>query len=350
MNIFRKKSISNAPVPSELRLDPVSRDWVVIATGRAKRPEHFRKETRPELEDSITNCPFETLIGQERANKAFYKSKKVEKIPEDQSTLEWTTVAIPNKYPAFTLSNSLRERKVGPYQVMDGVGFHEVIITKDHTRDIPQFSQQETKELVDMYQECYLELMEGKFVHYISIFKNKGAGAGATIAHPHSQIIATAITDPDIQRSLDNSYEFFEKKKQCVHCVMLEWDRKEKSRIIYENDCFVSLCPFASRVAFEIRIYPVQHLAYFEKSDEHQKECLADILLITMQKLAKGLKDPDYNYFIHTAPTNVWTYDHYHWHFEILPKTATWAGFELGTGIEISTIEPEKAAEFLRLQ
>jgi UDPglucose--hexose-1-phosphate uridylyltransferase len=156
------------------------------------------------------------------------------------------------------------------------------------------------------------------------------------------------MTDPDLRRSLDGSQQFFEMHGKCVHCMMLEWDLEEKRRIIFENDQFVALAPFASRVAFEVRIYPKEHKAYFERIKEDEKIKLAEALQVTLNKICKGLVDPPYNFFIHTAPCDGRNYDHYHWHFEILPKTSIWAGFELGTGIQISTIEPEKAAEYLR--
>ena len=130
---------------------------------------------------------------------------------------------------------------------------------------------------------------------------------------------------------------------------MLAWDRKEKSRIVYENSDYVVLCPFASRVAFEMRVYPKKHEPYFEESDTAHIAALTDAFLAAMKKLHKALGDPDYNYFLHTAPPDHGSYGHYHWHWEILPKTAIWAGYELGTEIEIST-SPERAAEFLRKQ
>ncbi|MBI2577415.1 MAG: DUF4931 domain-containing protein [Candidatus Wildermuthbacteria bacterium] len=337
-------------VPSELRYDLVSEDWVVIATGRAKRPEAFKRDTKQLPAAPKAVCPFEKIETQEYPTLAYYKGEKIAEFPDDISVLRWTTVAFPNKFPAFAPGISMRGRSIGPYRVTDGVGFHEVITTKDHTKDIPDFTQRQVKELIDVYQERYLALMGQAFVRYISIFKNKGPSAGATVGHPHSQLIAVPVTDPEIQRSLDSSYKFFSIERKCVHCVMLAWDRQEKSRVVYENDCFTVVTPFASRVAFEMRIYPIEHLAYFEREGEHQKECFADALHIALRKLSKALKDPDYNYYLHTAPADKRDYDQYHWHLEILPKTATWAGFELGTGIEISTIEPEKAAEFLRNQ
>lgn len=332
--------------PSELRLDPVSKDWVLIATGRARRPEAFRQR-----EVLQTACPFDDLSKGECPTYAMLGAKEVS-LPTGKMCIpkQWSTIALPNKYPAFAMQKSFETRLVGPYQAADGVGFHEVIVTKSHTKDIPDFSLAQVKELLDVYCARYIALKDEEFVNHISIFKNKGPRAGATLAHPHSQLIATPITDPDITGSLVGSLRYFEQNKKCIHCEMLAWDRKDKQRVVYENDEYAVVCPFASRVAFEMRIYPKRHASYFERTTDMQRELLADALLAAMKKLSKALKDPDYNYFLHTVPADGGRYDHYHWHWEILPKTSTWAGFELGTGIEISTIEPETAAAFLRKQ
>lgn len=315
----------------------------------------FRLEQRKaelSLSEARKKCPFDNLVDQERPTAVYWNGKMME-LPKGKACVpeKWTTVSIPNKYPAFTPKASSWTRLAGPYEVMDGVGFHEVIVTKDHTKDIPQFTEQQVRELLEVYHARYVELKDREHVNYISIFKNKGAMAGATVAHPHSQLVAIPVTDPDIERSLLGSRQFFEEHhNQCVHCVMLAWDRQDKKRIVFENECYTVVCPFASRVAFEIRIYPSKHSPYFENIDDYEKGCLAEAFSKAMKKLYKALKDPDYNYFLHTSPADGKNYDHYHWHWEILPKTATWAGFELGAGIEISTIEPEKAAAFLRKQ
>ena len=333
--------------PSELRFDLVSKDWVIIATGRARKPTTFQKNHKLHLESTQKECPFDTLKEQEEATTAFLNGERIP-IPRNTYLRDWTTVAVVNKYPAFSHGKSIQTRHVGPYEVMDGVGHHEVIVTRDHIKDIPDLSVQKVRELIEVYHQRFLELMQDKLVNYIAIFKNKGASAGASVAHPHSQMLAIPVTDPDLQRSMRGSLVYQEEHQRCVHCTMLSWDRNEKTRIIFENEGFVSVCPFASRVAFEIRIYPIEHSAYFERIDDKQKDLFAEALQVTLKKLKKSLKDPDYNYFIHTSPVDGKDHDHYHWHMEILPKTSTWAGFELGTGIEISTIEPEKAAEFLR--
>lgn len=342
-------------IPSELRFDPVSKDWVLIATGRGRRPETFwlekRKDEDAKWEAAQKTCPFDNLSDQECPTYALFHNKEVP-LPKGKVCVpkQWTTIALPNKYPAFTPKKSVAVRLVGPYQAVDGVGFHEVIVTKAHSRDIPNFTVEEVKELLTVYRARYIALQDEEFVNHISIFKNKGPKAGATIAHPHSQLIATAIIDSDITGSLEGSLRYFEQNKECIHCKMLAWDRKDKKRVVYENDAYTVVCPFASRVAFEMRLYPRAHEAHFERASERQMELLADAFRSAMKKLYKGLRDPDYNYFLHTAPADKGKYDHYHWHWEILPKTSTWAGYELGTGIEISTIEPEKAAAFLRKQ
>ena len=339
---------SKPKFPSELRVDIVSKDWVVIATGRARRPETFKKEKRKIFQEKLEPCPFCYIQDQETPTLIFSKGKKIEntkEIPKD-----WTLVVIPNRFPAVLPGETLRERAEGPYQLMDGVGFHEVVVTRDHIRDISQFSIKEIKEVLDAYQERYLELMNEKFVNYISIFHNHGPEAGASIAHPHSQIMAIPVTDPDIQNSLIGSRRYWDYHRKCIHCEMVKWDKEDGRRIVFENDEFLALCPFASRMAFEVRIYPKAHLSYFERVNEQQKMALAEAFQVVLQKLRKALGDFSYNFFLRTSPCDGRDYSHYHWHFEILPRTSIPAGFEFGVGIEISTIEPEKAAEYLRKQ
>ena len=322
---------------SELRFDLVSKDWVVIATGRAKRPETFAEQKRQKEETPQGDCFFCDLKNQNPPGLE-YKNKDGER----------EVVVIPNKYPAFKHSVNLRERAIGPYSLMDGSGFHEVVITRDHEKSLGEFSVKQIRRVIDAYHERYLELSKQKHINYVSIFHNHGREAGASVSHPHSQIIALPVIDPDLQRSLNGSKMFFENRGECVHCKMLEWDLEDKQRLIYENKEFAVLAPFASRVAFETRIYPKEHHSYFERINDQEKDLLADAFKQALGRIHKGLNDPAYNFFLHTAPSDGKDYCHYHWHFEILPKTSIWAGFELGTGIEISTVEPEKAAEYLR--
>lgn len=342
--------------PSELRFALISGDWVVIATGRARRPETFKAEKRKKIIMPKKDCFFcniETqffpiLISRKGKINTFFPkdhNNKDTKIPKD-----WTIVVIPNKYPAFVRSGGLDIRQKGLHQMMNAYGAAEVVITRNHTKQIAQFTKNQIKELIDVYQARYLELMKERYINYVSIFHNHGEEAGASVSHPHSQIIAAPVLDPKIKRSLAGAKDYFEHNKKCAHCEMNKWDIKNRERIVFENQEFLVVCPFASKSAFEISIIPKEHLPYFEKITDLQKKYLAEAFFAAMRKLYKGLSDPPYNFYLQTAPCDGRKHDYYHWHWVIAPKTSILAGFEMSTGIEISTIMPEEAAEYLRKQ
>ncbi len=340
---------SKLKFPSELRFDLISKDWVVIATGRARRPETFKKEKRKTEELSSQKCPFCKIATQEAPTLIFSNGRKVslkQGIPKN-----WTTISIPNKYPAFIPYPKLEERKEGEfYQKMNAAGFHEVVVTRDHQKSLGQFKIEEVKEVIDVYQQRYLDLMKENFVNYVSIFHNHGLGAGASISHPHSQIITIPLIDVDLNKALLNSENYYKKTGKCIYCQMNNWEQKVKKRIVFENEKFLVICPFASKSAFQLIISPKEHSPYFEKATQEEKWQLAEAFQVALKKLYRGLNDPAYNFYLHTAPCDGKKYPYYHWHWTILPKTAVWAGFELGARMEISTIEPEKAAAYLRSQ
>lgn len=346
--------------PSELRFDLISKDWVVIATGRGKRPEMFKKEKRREIKIPKKLCPFCNIETQEPPVLIYSHGKK---IPNNLLPKNWTTIVIPNKFPAFLPYPKLEKRTEGKfYQTMPAIGFCELVITRDHEKHFPQFEISQIKEVFDAYQERYLDLMKKPYVNYISIFHNHGKEAGASQPHPHSQIITTYLVDIDLKNALSTSKNYFKKNKKCIYCEMNEWERMAKKRIVFENKDFLVICPFASKVAFEIIISPKKHLSNFEEISESEKWSLSEAFKKAMLALYKGLSDPAYNFYLHTAPCNGVKpgggqvtlggkkYPYYHWHWTILPKTSILAGFEMGTRMEISTIEPEKAAEYLRKQ
>ena len=334
--------------PSELRLDLVSRDWVVIATGRSKRPEAFKKERREKINIGKKDCPFCQLDKNEKPIAVYSGGKKIKdgKMPSD-----WTTIVIPNKFPSFLPHPHLEEEIEGNlYKKMNAVGFCELVLTRDHKKSLAQLSINKVKEVIDSYQDRYLDLMDRKLVNYISIFHNHGVEAGASQPHPHSQIIATPLVDVDLQKSLSNSERYFKRGRKCIYCEMNNWEKKSKKRIVFENKDFSAVCPFASKAAFEVIISPKHHLSNFERITEQEKWNLAEALQVVLRKIYKALNDPPYNFYLHAAPCDGKDYSYYHWHWTILPKTGIWAGFEIGTRMEISTIEPEKAAEYLRKQ
>lgn len=323
---------------SELRQDLVTGDWVVIAVGRAKRAEEYIKEREayPPLSGKCPFC-FPEETGQEKDVLIFRRSDG-----------DWSLRAFPNKYPAFSRNQPARQIEEGPYFSMSGSGYHEVVVTRDHYRQIANLDPLEVAEIIDAYQDRYISLMSKKSVNYIEIFHNHGKEAGASIEHPHSQLMAIPVVSPGVKLELDGAENYFRANRKCVYCSIAEWELEQKKRVLFENDNFLAFCPFSSRAAFEIWVMPKKHKPYFERITNEEKVDLGEVLGKSIGMIFTTLKDPAYNFYLHTSPCDGKDYPHYHWHIEILPHTATWAGFELSTGIEISTIEPEKAAEELR--
>lgn len=339
---MKKENKKIKKFPSELRYDLISGDWVLIATGRAKRPEAFKKEKREKIKIPKSKCPFCNIETQEEPVLIYSHGKKIKNFKN------WTTVVIPNKYPALLPAEKIEIKKEGKfYQKINGVGFCELVVTRDHEKSFPHFNLSQIKEVFDAYQERYLNLRKRKFVSYISIFHNHGAEAGASQPHPHSQIITTPLIDIDLKKAILKSENYFKKYKKCIYCEVNKWERKIRKRIVFENKNFLVLCPFASKAAFQVIISPKNHASNFEGIDENKKWDLAEAFWVVMKKLYKALNDPPYNFYLHTSPCDG-NYPYYHWHLTILPKTSIFAGFEIGTRIEISTIEPEKVAEYLR--
>jgi UDPglucose--hexose-1-phosphate uridylyltransferase len=326
---------------SELRQDIVSGDWIVIAPGRFKRPHQVVKKEVKRKREPIKNCPFEDPK----------KSGNPDPIVVYPNKHKWAVQIIPNRYPAVSHNAvmSVVARR-GPYSVFPGVGHHDLVITRDHDRNFPHLTKSEAIQVFQAFRERYLMLFEDKYVAYLSIFHNWGPAAGASIYHPHYQMIGIPVVPPDVSHSLEGSARYFKKYKKCVHCLMIEWEQKEGRRVVFENDGAIAFAPFVSRSPFEIRIFPKKHLPYFENTYDYDFEDVVIALQRALRSVEKKLNDADYNFFIHTAPIkNKNEYRHYHWHIEILPKTAIQAGFELGTGVEINVVDPDTAAKLLRI-
>lgn len=327
---------------SELRQDLVSGDWVAIAPARLKRPEEFIKKPEKRKRAPLKDCPFENPQTTTHGEPLLMYT--------DFKTREWTLQIVPNKFPAFVhqdICPTLKKR--GPFSVYGGVGHHELVITRDHDKNLSHLSTSAAVEVFQAFRDRYLMLFNDKCLAYISIFHNWGPKAGASIHHPHYQMIAIPVIPPDVEHSYRGSRSWFNEHKNCVHCKMIDWEKKEGKRIVYENKGAIAFTPFVSREPFEIRVFPKKHLPYFENTLDEDMEFIVDTLRKSLQILNKSLKDPDYNFFIHTAPLrDKENYKHYHWHIEILPKLDISAGFELGTGIEINPVDPDLATRILR--
>jgi len=328
----------NKILKSELRQDLVTGDWVVIAPKRKKRPTAPFQEARYQIKKEAA-CVF--------CDPAKFEQEKDVLIYYDQKG-NWTTRVFPNKYPAFQKGTSLNKRLVGPYFACDSTGFHEIIVTRDHKLSLADLASEKVAEVLRAYQERYIKLMNKKFVDYISIFHNHGRTAGASVAHPHSQLAAMPFVSMDVAKELSGAENYFAKNQECVYCRIIAEEIARKERLVFQNDDFVVFCPFASRMGYEMWLAPKEHQPYFERLEKEEREKAGEALKVALAKISRLLDNQDYNFYLHTAPCDGKIYSHYHWHIEILPKYSTWAGFELGTGIEINPVLPETAAAELR--
>lgn len=334
----------------QLRRDPIVNRWVIIATERAKRPNDFVFESRGPSKGG--SCPF--CEGKESTTPpeilAFRRGDT------NPNSTGWWVRTVPNKYPALAIEGGLDRRGVGLYDQMNGVGAHEVIIeTSKHLLDITDLTQQEISEVLLAYQMRSLDLKKDQRFRYILIFKNCGEGAGASLEHTHSQLIATPVTPKRAREELMGCRHHYELKERCVFCDILDQELDGRKRVIQESSCFAVLAPFASCFPFETWIIPKRHCADFDQINEVERHDLAAVLKDTLSRINKALKNAPYNYVIHTAPNRVPRPGHwqtldkdYHWHLEIIPRVTGIAGFEWGTGFYINPMPPENAAEFLR--
>lgn len=333
------KDHHNEKSASELRQDIVTGDWVIIATARAKRPDDFVAPPRADAEGGVDIFEDPKASGQEEDVLVYMR-------PDG----DWSLRVFPNKYPAVSGGGRGKSLAEGPYFGMSGVGYHEVIVTRDSKRHIALMETWQAAELLDAYQDRYVALMNKAGVNYIQIFHNHGKEAGASVPHPHSQLMAIPVVSPYVESIIAGAERFHRSHHQRVYSVMVEYELEKKKRLVYENDDFVVFAPYASRAAFELWVVGKRANPYFERITDEEKYSCGEALQKALQSVYKGLGDPAYNFYLYTAPCDGRDYPHFQWHIEIVPHTSTWAGFELSTGIEISSIEPEKAAAFLRKQ
>ncbi|MCU0641559.1 MAG: galactose-1-phosphate uridylyltransferase [Candidatus Margulisbacteria bacterium] len=339
----------------ELRKDPISDRWVVVSTERGRRPTDFGGTTVAAEQAETKFCPF--CDGNEAKTPAeIIAWRKAASLP---NTTGWDVRVIPNKFPALIIEGDVNRTGMGIYDMMSGIGAHEVIVeTPKHNQNIPDLPDEHVEKILWAYKQRITDLEKDKRFRYILVFKNYGTAAGASLAHPHSQLIATPITPRYIKLELSNSRSYFQEKERCIFCDMIRQELGSGERLVYENEYFVVFAPFASRFPFELWLMPRRHEHGFQIMPDEERLQLARCLKDVLTRLRKTLNDPPYNYVLHTAPNSVprpgkpdyWgtiQYD-FHWHIEIIPRLTKQAGFEWGSGLYINPTAPEEAAKYLR--
>lgn len=325
---------------SEFRQDLISGDWVLIAPERARKPDAHQKDDFIQLKE---DCPFEDF--KKPGNEIIWS------LPEGN---EWHVALLKNKFPAVNSGACAPMSTMGFFNTHEGVGEHNLFIFKEHGKPLADFGPEEMLSTVRAYKRRYQEITkaeEGGCGKYIMIFNNYGLRAGASVYHPHTQLISIPVVPPAISRRIQIADDFYKKNGEKVYTALLNWEKKGGKRIVYENEKFVVLCPFASKHPYETKIIPKSGESNFADLPEEDESYFADALSRSLKAVKISLNDPSYNFYIHSAPIDSDSKElsrSFTWHLELLPKLYMMAGFEIGTGVDINVIDPDDAANLLR--
>ena len=324
----------------EIRHNVLTREWVVIATERAKRPDQFiRKEEKKALPAFEPKCPF-------------CPGNEAMRPPETyivRNTKGWCVRVTPNKYGALSYEGPRQLSIRGIRRKVTGVGIHEVIVeTPLHNLSTALLKDAEVETILETYLSRFRFASMDPRVEQVTIFKNHGESAGTSLEHPHSQMIAAPVITSQLRDRLINALKHYDEFGKCIFCHVLEEELKEGTRIVMESEHFVTFVQYAALTPFSMLIMPRRHMACFAELNDAEAADLAKILRRTLAKLHHGLRDPDYNYSIRTATMEYAGVRYYHWYLSIIPRLTKVAGFELGSGMFINISLPEENASFLR--
>jgi UDPglucose--hexose-1-phosphate uridylyltransferase len=338
---------------SELRKDLISGRWVIIATERSKRPDDFRPGAAAGAAPEAAGfCPF--CEGSEgKTPPEVFALRAPGTAPDSPG---WTVRVVPNKFPALTPGPPPPRATKGVYQSMEGRGVHEVVIENpDHRLELGDLPVAHIRDVLRVFQLRIKAIERGLHYQYVQIFKNKGKEAGASLSHPHSQIVATPIVPKRVKEEIYGADRLYRIFKECGFCRILREEEAAGSRIISRNPRFTAFAPYASRFPFEMTVFPKRHSAFFTDVREDELGPLAEILKDVLNRLKRTVNDPPFNMVLHQAPNPSLSAKDWpeisqksHWHIEIIPILTKVAGFEWGTGFYINPVPPETGAEFLR--
>ncbi len=327
----------------ELRKDPVTGRWVIISTERALRPRdyaHFEEEAKENSE-----CPF--CPGNEYMTPPEVLSYRPN--GGEPNTPGWTLRVVPNKYPALQREGELNRQGEGIFDKMNGVGIHEVLIeTPEHHLTLSSMPVKSVEDVLWAIRDRLKEIKKDRRFKYVMVFKNHGSLAGASLSHPHFQLVALPIVPKRVSEELAGAKQHFSLKERCIFCDIIKQELKENSRKIIENQDYIAVAPYAPRFPFETWVLPKKHSCLFEENQVHEMENLACLLKDFLTRVTKVLGNPPYNLILHNSPFVDGVEEIFHWHMEFMPTLTKVAGFEWGTGFYINPTPPEDSAKFLR--
>jgi len=330
---------------SELRQDPTTKEWVLLAPERAKRPQQGpKKRHTDQLPSWDASCPFCT------GNEA-QTPEEVFRLPISSEASAWDVRVVPNRFAALSPDGDVTRIEEGRFlRKMNGYGIHEVIIENpSHNTQIALMTYEHVEKIVIAYQQRYNDLKKNRQIRFINIFKNHGWAAGTSLIHPHSQLVATPIMAPYYHRKFDVAHDYYSDMGRCLYCDLITWDLENaRNRIVAETKEFIVVHPYASHVPYETWIIPKMHCASFGLFPATHITELSMVIKDTLFCLYNKLDNPAFNLMIDSTTTEDEYDPYYHWHIRVIPRLTTIAGFEMGSGIYISTALPEETASSMK--
>ena len=327
----------------ELRKDPILGRWIIISKERRKRPTDFIVE---EVRGAGGFCPL--CPGNENTTPSEVLAYRPDQRNERNSS-NWLVRVVPNKYPALVIEGDLDKEGEGLYDRMNGIGAHEVIIESPNHHDVFSLLPPDRMILIfRAFRDRIRDLENDPRFRYVMVFKNFGKAAGASLEHSHSQLIALPVLPRMIVSELAGALSYYKYKERCIFCDIIRQEIQQGVRIVCQNDHFITITPFAPRTPFEMWILPKVHSSTYQKEDDYKFTYLTDIFSESLRRLDACIPNVPYNFVLHTQPLRSEEIEHFHWHFEIVPKLTSIAGFEWGSGFYINPMPPEESAMYLR--
>jgi UDPglucose--hexose-1-phosphate uridylyltransferase len=324
---------------SVLRQDPTTRQWVIMAPRRAVRPQDTQEPARTVPPARDERCPF--CPGNE--------DQTPPELLRDPPGPEWRVRVVTNLYPV--LGGDGRPARTGPplFREMPGVGSHEVVIeTARHDARMDEMTADQVCDVVQAWRSRYRSLLERPELRAAVVFKNFGRSAGASLTHPHSQIVGTPVFLPRLLRRLDAATRYYDENGSCVYDDVVAAEREAGHRMVDERGRFAAFTPFAGQSPFETWIVPIDHGSSLGNLTDDDIPSLAEILIRVLGAIRRACGDPDYNFVVYSTESEGRPSAVFCWHIKIVPKLSTPAGFELSSAMSINTVAPEDAARELR--
>ncbi|MCE5194645.1 MAG: galactose-1-phosphate uridylyltransferase [Nitrospiraceae bacterium] len=335
----------------ELRKDPLLNRWVVVLSD-SKAPEEYIADQDKEQAEAESSCIY--CSGREKETSP--EITAIRKEGSQPNSSDWWVRVVPKSNPILQVEGDMGRKGIGMYDKMSSIGANEVIIeAPEHNIKPEDMGLAQMIRIASIYKARISDLQRDMRLRYIMIYKNSGHEAGAVNSHSHSQIISTPVLPKYVKEELIGAKNYFAYKERCIFCDIMREEINYGKRLIFETKNFTAFCPYAQRFPFEFWIMPKRHSCAFEDMNKDELDDFSLMLMTAIKKLRKVLKNPPYNYIIHTAPNRVPRQNHwhtlgedYHWHLEVIPRLVHISGFEWGSDFHIITTSPEDAASYLR--